>query len=154
MRLTRRDCKPGPSRRLVLRAPMLTLAGACAVLAVIGTGALRATAAPPARLTAVAPMTTHEVPTAAPTRAPVPHPASAARMGGCGFLDFTCHVTGAITSWFAGLVRSAVNPLLSLIGRTALSTPQLDAIPAVHTMWAHAAVAMFAPCLLGCRGTT
>ncbi|HEY7142872.1 MAG TPA: hypothetical protein VH637_01375, partial [Streptosporangiaceae bacterium] len=33
-------------------------------------------------------------------------------------------------------VRSAVNPLLVLIGQSALSTPQPGAIPAVHTMWA------------------
>jgi hypothetical protein len=55
-------------------------------------------------------------------------------------LDFTCHatsaITGAITGWFAGLVRSAVNPLLVLIGQSALSTPQPAAIPAVRTMWA------------------
>ena len=45
-------------------------------------------------------------------------------------------MTSAITSWFAGLVKSAVNPLLTLIGQSALSTPQPGAIPAVHTMWA------------------
>ena len=45
-------------------------------------------------------------------------------------------MTSAITSWFAGLVRSAVSPLLTLIGQSALSTPQPGAIPAVHTMWA------------------
>jgi hypothetical protein len=143
MRLTLGHCTPGPSRRLIWRALMLTLTGACAVLTVTSTVAPRATAAPAARLAAVAPMTTavaamtaHEVPAAAPSRSLSPHPASAAGAGGCGFLDFTCHVTGAITGWFAGLVRSAVNPLLSLIGRTVLSTPRLGAIPAVHAMWA------------------
>ena len=55
--------------------------------------------------------------------------------GGCGLLDFGCYVSNAITSWFAGLVKSAVNPLLSLIGRTALSTPQPDSIAAVRTLW-------------------
>jgi hypothetical protein len=55
--------------------------------------------------------------------------------GGCGFLDFTCYVSNAITGWFAGLVKSAVNPLLSLIGQTALSTPQPDSVPAVRTLW-------------------
>ncbi len=45
-------------------------------------------------------------------------------------------MTSAITSWFAGLVTSAVSPLLTLIGQSALSTPQPGSIPAVHTMWA------------------
>ena len=55
--------------------------------------------------------------------------------GGCGLLDFGCYVSNAITSWFAGLVKSAVNPLLALIGRTALSTPQPGSIAAVRTLW-------------------
>ena len=55
--------------------------------------------------------------------------------GGCGLLDFNCYISNAITSWFAGLVKSAVNPLLALIGQTALSTPQPDSIPAVRTLW-------------------
>lgn len=136
MRTTRRPVQRGPSRRLILRTSILTLAGAGAVLAVTSTGASRASAATPARFTAVAATTAHQVPTAALSRSLSPSSVSAGGMGGCGFLDFSCHVTDAITSWFAGLVRSAVNPLLSLIGRTALSTPQLGAINAVHNMWA------------------
>ena len=34
------------------------------------------------------------------------------------------------------VLSSAVNPLLTLIGQSALSTPQPGSIPAVHTMWA------------------
>jgi hypothetical protein len=60
---------------------------------------------------------------------------SSGSTGGCGWFDFTCDVTHAITSWFAGLVTSAVNPLLSLIGETALSTPQPGSIPAVSATW-------------------
>ena len=55
--------------------------------------------------------------------------------GGCGLLDVNCYVSNAITGWFAGLVKSAVNPLLALIGQTALSTPQPDSVPAVRTLW-------------------
>jgi hypothetical protein len=55
--------------------------------------------------------------------------------GSCGLLDVNCYVSNAITSWFASLVTSAVNPLLALIGRTALSTPQPDSIAAVQTLW-------------------
>jgi hypothetical protein len=75
-------------------------------------------------------------PSPSPSPSPSPLPAPAAGTGGCGFLDFTCYVTSAITSWFAGLVKSAVNPLLTLIGQSALSTPQPGSIPAVHTIWA------------------
>jgi hypothetical protein len=62
-------------------------------------------------------------------------PPSGSSGGGCGWFDFTCDVSHAITSWFAGLVTSAVNPLLSLIGETALSTPQPGSIPAVAGAW-------------------
>jgi hypothetical protein len=62
--------------------------------------------------------------------------------GGCGWLDVTCGATHAITGWLAGLVTSAVSPLLSLIGKTALSTPQPGSIPAVSAAWtASAAIA-------------
>jgi hypothetical protein len=62
-------------------------------------------------------------------------PPSGSSGGGCGWFDFTCDVSHAITSWFAGLVTSAVNPLLTLIGQTALSTPQPGSIPAVASTW-------------------
>ena len=45
-------------------------------------------------------------------------------------------MASAITGWFAGLVASAAGPLLTLIGQTALSTPQPGTVPAVHAMWA------------------
>jgi len=122
---------------------VLVLAVACAALIVTAGGSQRALAAAPARPAASATVTAALLAPAAPTApspspspSPSPLPAPAAGTGGCGFLDFTCHVTSAITGWFAGLVRSAVNPLLVLIGQSALSTPQPGAIPAVHTMWA------------------
>ena len=141
MRLTRRPASPGPPRRS--RGAVLVLAVACAALIVTAGGSQRALAAGPARPAASATVTAALLAPAAPTApspspspSPSPLPAPAAGTGGCGFLDFTCHVTSAITGWFAGLVRSAVNPLLVLIGQSALSTPQPGAIPAVHTMWA------------------
>jgi len=54
--------------------------------------------------------------------------------GSCGFTDVGCYVASAITGWFAGLVASAVGPLLTLIGQTALSTPQPGSVPAVRAM--------------------
>jgi len=142
MRLTRRPASPGPPRRSRgRRGAVLVLAVACAALIVTAGGSQRALAAGPARPAASAAVTAALLAPAAPAApspspSPSPSPAPAAGTGGCGFLDFTCHVTSAITGWFAGLVRSAVNPLLVLIGQSALSTPQPGAIPAVHTMWA------------------
>ncbi len=43
----------------------------------------------------------------------------------CGFFDVTCHVTSAIDGWFRDLVTSALNPVLALLGRTVLSTPDV-----------------------------
>ena len=63
--------------------------------------------------------------------AAAPHPVLAA----CGFLDFTCQISQSITSWFASLVESAVNPVLGIIGNDLLSTPQPGSFPAVTGMW-------------------
>jgi hypothetical protein len=132
-----------PRRRRACQAAVLALAAVLAVLAVAAGGSQRAlavTTSRPASATVTAATTGLLAPAApaspAPSSSPSQQPAPAARSGGCGFLDFTCYVTSAITGWFAGLVRSAVNPLLVLIGQSALSTPQPGAIPAVHTMWA------------------
>ena len=72
-----------------------------------------------------------EVPDRRPMTAPAPHPVLAA----CGFLDFTCQISQSITSWFASLVESAVNPVLGIIGNDLLSTPQPGSFPAVTGMW-------------------
>ena len=45
--------------------------------------------------------------------------------GGCGFFDVTCHITAAIDGWFRDLVTSALNPVLDLMGRTVLATPDV-----------------------------
>jgi hypothetical protein len=65
------------------------------------------------------------------TTAPAAHPVLAA----CGPLDFTCQISQSITSWFASLVQSAVNPVLGIIGNDLLSTPQPGSFPAVTGMW-------------------
>ena len=144
MRLTRRPASPGPPRRSRgRRAAVLALAIACAALIAVAGGSQRALGAGPARPAATATVTATVTAAllapaapAAPSPSPSASPAPAADTGSCGFLDFTCYVTSAITSWFAGLVKSAVNPLLTLIGKSALSTPQPGSIPAVHTIWA------------------
>jgi len=139
------DRPPAPRRRRGLRAAVLVLAAVLTVLALAAGGSQRALAATastsrPASTAVTATTTARLVPATpaspSPSPSPSPQPAPTAGTGGCGFFDFTCHVTSAITGWFAGLVRSAVNPLLVLIGQSALSTPQPGGIPAVHTMWA------------------
>jgi len=130
----------GPGRG---RAAVLAGAVVLAVLAVAAVAARPAPAAAPARpaatVTASAVVAAGTVPAAPqPASRPATPAAEAVSLpgtGGCGLLDFGCYVSNAITSWFAGLVKSAVNPLLSLIGQTALSTPQPDSIPAVRTLW-------------------
>jgi len=71
------------------------------------------------------------MPGTGPLAAPA-HPA----LPGCGFFDLSCHVGQAVDSWFAGLVRSAINPLFSLLGRTLLATPQVGGLSRVRDLWA------------------
>jgi len=141
--LARPCCGAGRGRAAVLAGTVLVLA-VLAVLTVAAAAGHPAAAAAPARpapavTLARATLTADTVPASvtAPAR-PAATTAEAVSLpgaGGCGLLDFGCYVSNAITSWFAGLVKSAVNPLLALIGRTALSTPQPDSIAAVRALW-------------------
>jgi hypothetical protein len=75
-------------------------------------------------------------PSPSPSPAPPPTPAApAASGGGCGLFDFACDASHAIDSWFAGLVTSAINPLFGLLGKTLLSTPQVDGFSTVRGLW-------------------
>jgi hypothetical protein len=138
MRLPRRPARPGPPARSRARpAAVLAVAIACAALIVAAGGSQRALAAGPGQPVATATLTAaHLAPATPASPSPSPLPAPVTGTGGCGLLDFTCEVSSSITSWFASLVKSAVSPLLTLIGQSALSTPQPGSIPAVHTMWA------------------
>jgi hypothetical protein len=137
--------RPGPGhRRAVLLAVAVAVLAVLAVLTVAAAAGRPAEAAAPARPAAAvtparATLTAETVPaaTAAPARpaTPAAEAISLPGLGGCGLLDVGCDVSNAITGWFAGLVKSAINPLLALIGRTALSTPQPDSIAAVQTLW-------------------
>jgi hypothetical protein len=130
---------PGPGHRL---AAVLAGAVAAAALAVAVAAAHPAEAAAPDRPAAVtlarATLTAGTAPARAARSWPVTLAAEAVSLpgtGGCGLLDVGCEVSSAITGWFAGLVTSAVNPLLALIGRTALATPQPDSSAPVRTLW-------------------
>ena len=82
---------------------------------------------------------------ALPARPPKPPPGNpqdpvllaspAAGSGGCGFFNFGCQVGHAIDSWFADLVKSAINPLFALLGQTLLSTPQVGGFRSGSARW-------------------
>jgi len=60
-------------------------------------------------------------------------------------------VTKAINAFFGGLVKDALNPLLSLLGRTLLTTPDPSALPRVGQLWENSreiAVAVYALIIL------
>ena len=142
--------RPAPSRRAA-RPGLRIAAGvvgagllaACAALTLAGSPARRP--ARPAVAVAVAGFSTpvllaaHQSSPSFPAACPSPVPAPVAGSSGgtrCGFLDVSCEIGNAISSWFAALARDALRPLLTLFGETLLSAPQAGTIPAVHAMWA------------------
>jgi hypothetical protein len=74
-------------------------------------------------------------PGATPTPTPTPPPTTGAGGGGCGLLDVSCHVQGAINGWFKSLVRSALNPVLSLLSRSVLATPDVTGMGRISDLW-------------------
>jgi hypothetical protein len=133
--------------------PALALAVVAAafgtVLAVTVLAAPRSAAATPAPRPAVVAAIQGSAPAAAPPRTlaaaapaqPVePARPAAPALPGCGIFDVACQagqaVGHAIDSWFASLVKSAVNPLFALLGQTLLSTPQIGGFSTVRGLWA------------------
>jgi hypothetical protein len=77
-----------------------------------------------------------------PASSPTPAPAGGtvdSGAGGCGLFDVSCHVTSAINGWFKGLVSSALNPVLSLLGHTVLASPDVTGPGQVRDLWGAAA---------------
>ncbi|HUB73486.1 MAG TPA: hypothetical protein VL979_05575 [Solirubrobacteraceae bacterium] len=52
-----------------------------------------------------------------------------------GFFDIPGQIEAAINEWFAGLVTSALNPAMKLVGETLLSTPQIASQADVRSYW-------------------
>jgi hypothetical protein len=52
-----------------------------------------------------------------------------------GLFDVAGHIRKAINDWFAGLVTAAFTPILDLLARTLLTTPQLTSDPGLHSLW-------------------
>ncbi|MFD8493887.1 hypothetical protein [Amycolatopsis sp. NPDC059657] len=53
----------------------------------------------------------------------------------CGVFHLDGCVTNAITSFFRGVVEDALNPLLDLLGKTLLTTPEPSSIPSLNGLW-------------------
>ena len=132
-------------RRLLAGALAAGLLAACAVLTLAASPA-RAPARPTAYSTPIL-LAAHPSPQPSPAASPSPAPAAGSGTS-CGFLDVSCEVGNAITSWFAALARDALRPLLTLAGQTLLSSPQAGAIPAVHAMWATSLAIADSACVL------
>ncbi|WP_194916926.1 hypothetical protein [Catenulispora rubra] len=56
------------------------------------------------------------------------------------FWDIPGQIEKAINDWFASLVSDALNPVLSLLGSTVLSTPDVTVMPRVGQIWTTMAV--------------
>jgi hypothetical protein len=56
-----------------------------------------------------------------------------------GLLDIPGQIEAAINEWFAGLVKDALDPVMVLVGRTLLSTPQIAGQAQVRSYWQLAA---------------
>jgi hypothetical protein len=153
--------RAGPRPGRPAQAAQVVLAGLLTAALAAAAAALTLAAAParsPARqATALTAVTTPVLlaartspsPPAAPSPAAVPSPAAAGSSStSCGFLDVSCEIGNAITSWFAALARDALRPLLTLVGETLLSSPQAGSIPAVHAMWATSLAIADSACVL------
>ncbi len=62
-----------------------------------------------------------------------------AGQAGCGLLDVGCHVTSAINGWFTSVVKSALAPILQLLGHSVLATPDVTGPGRVADLWGTAA---------------
>ena len=52
-----------------------------------------------------------------------------------GLFDITGHITAALDSWFSGLVTSALDPILTVLGHTLLATPDVTGQQRVGELW-------------------
>jgi len=60
---------------------------------------------------------------------------SAGKASKPGFFDIPGQIAHAIDEWFAGLVKDALDPAMTLVGRTLLSTPQIVGQSSVRSYW-------------------
>ena len=55
--------------------------------------------------------------------------------GHCGLFDMECKVEQAITGFFRSVVTSALDPTFRFLGRSVLSSPRVDQMERVHSLW-------------------
>lgn len=83
-----------------------------------------------------------------PTAAPVSPPTAPQEPGGTGNGDSGSWIGNLLNGWlqsfFATLVRSALNPLLDLLSQYVLVTPQLDQLPIMGQLWGNSQQIMIA----------
>ncbi|MCR6488313.1 hypothetical protein M8542_36330 [Amycolatopsis sp. OK19-0408] len=69
-----------------------------------------------------------------PPRAPTPD-GTDGDAAECGLTDLTGCMVAAASTLFAALVAAGLNPLLDLLGKTLLSTPEPDQLPGLGAVW-------------------
>lgn len=70
--------------------------------------------------------------------APFPSPSPSSPSGGGGgpgIFDIPGQIQQAINSWFAGVVKAVLNPVLALLGRTVLATPDIPGQLRTSQLW-------------------
>ncbi|MEV5704829.1 hypothetical protein [Actinoallomurus sp. NPDC052274] len=93
-----------------------------------------APAAPSSTTTpATVPPPVSSTPAPAPGQGPSTGPAGGS--GGCGFFDLGCEFGQAVNGFFRGLVSYALNPVFRFLARSVLSTPRVDQMGRVHSLW-------------------
>jgi hypothetical protein len=139
-----------PALKLLLA---VALAGTFSLIAAAPAAPARATAyevttpvtVPPTPPTSTSPETSGS-PTASPTptgstTSPLPNapaqqsPAQMQDSGGCGIFDVGCKVKEAIGGFFRAVVTSALNQVFRLLARSVLSSPQVDQLSRVRSLW-------------------
>ena len=126
------------TRRAHVAAVAVAIAAVLAAVAVAGADAAPA---PPAATTAT--VTTPGIQVGPPITTTQPTTTTGGTVSGGGshgpawweFWDVTGQIGNAIDSWFSGLVTDALDPTLSLVGDTVLSTPQIAGQQEVGQIW-------------------
>ncbi|WP_275295207.1 hypothetical protein [Amycolatopsis sp. La24] len=67
--------------------------------------------------------------------APAPGTGTGEQADKCGITDPVACVTEGIESFFRGVVTDALNPLLDLLGKTLLTTPDPGSLPGLGALW-------------------
>lgn len=84
------------------------------------------------------------VPTPKPSATPSPQaswiaPQPQPQQGECGWLDVGCKVNEAVNGWFTDVVKDAISPAFSLVGRILLSSPPPSMLVRVRELAGHVA---------------